>query len=141
MTEISFYTFAHDKLDVARRLATKAYAQGKQVLIYTTDAATAESIDRQLWTTPALSFVPHCRDGDALAGETPVLIGTRADALQHPDVIINLDREWPPAFARFERLLEIVGEDQTDREEGRARYRFYQERGYALNPIDLRNPT
>ena len=138
MTEITFYTFADSPLDVARRVAAKAHGQGKQVMIYAPDAAVADAIDRLLWTTPALSFVPHCRDSDALAGETPVLIGTNADALRQADVMINLHTEQPPTFARFERLVEIVGQDDAGREQGRARYRFYQTRGYALKTHDLR---
>ena len=138
MTEITFYTFADNPLDVARRVAAKAHGQGKQVMIYAPDAAVADTIDRLLWTTPALGFVPHCRDSDALAGETPVLIGANADALRQADVMINLHTEQPPTFARFERLVEIVGQDDAGREQGRARYRFYQTRGYALKTHDLR---
>lgn len=138
MTEITFYTFADDPLDVARRVAAKAYGQGKQVMIYAPDATSAAAIDRLLWTTPALGFVPHCRDGDALAGETPVLIGTDADALRQADVMINLHAEQPAGFARFERVVEIIGQDDAAREHGRARYRFYQARGYALKTHDLR---
>lgn len=138
MTEITFYTFADNPLDVARRVATKALGQGKQVMIYAPDAAVADAIDRLLWTTPALGFVPHCRVSDALASETPILIGADADALRQADVMINLHHEQPPAFARFERLVEIVGQDESGREQGRARYRFYQTRGYALKTHDLR---
>lgn len=138
MTEILFYTFAGNPLDVARRVAAKAHGQGRQVMIYAPDAAVADTIDRLLWTTPALGFVPHCRDSDALAGETPVLIGTDANALRSADVMINLHTEQPPAFARFERLVEIVGLDEAGVEAGRERYRFYKTRGYALQTHDLR---
>lgn len=138
MTEITFYTHAEDPLDVARRIAAKAFGQGKQVMIYAPDPAVADAIDRLLWTTPALGFVPHCRDSDPLANETPVLIGSSADAIRSADVMINLHREQPPAFARFERLVEIVGQDAGALEPGRARYRFYQTRGYALTTHDLR---
>lgn len=138
MTEISFYTFADNKLDVARKLAAKAYSQGKRVMIYAPEPEVADAIDRLLWTTPALGFLPHCRDSDTVSAETPVLIGINAAALAQADVMINLHHDWPPAFARFERLLEIVGQDKSDREQGRVRYRFYQERGYAITPIDLR---
>ncbi|MCA1978513.1 MAG: DNA polymerase III subunit chi [Thiobacillus sp.] len=138
MTEVLFYTFAADPLDVARRVAVKAHAQGKRVMIHTPDPATADAIDRLLWTTPALGFVPHCRDTDPLAAETPVLIGTQPDALPRADVMINLDTTAPPAFARFERLVEIIGQDVASRERGRERYRFYQSRGYALTTHDLR---
>jgi DNA polymerase-3 subunit chi len=138
VTEITFYTFADNPLDVARRVAAKALGQGRQVMIYAPDAAVADAIDRLLWTTPALGFVPHCRDSDALAAETPVLIGAHANALRQADVMINLHHEQPPAFARFERLVEIIGQDEAGREQGRARYRFYQARGYALETHDLR---
>jgi DNA polymerase III subunit chi len=138
VTEILFYTFADNPLDVARRVAAKAYSQGRQVMIYAPDAATADAIDRLLWTTPALGFVPHCRDTDVLAGTTPVLIGANADALCSADVMINLHSEQPPAFGRFERLVEIVGPDEDGREQGRERYRFYQARGYAMKTHDLR---
>jgi DNA polymerase III subunit chi len=138
VTEITFYTHADAPLDVARRIAAKAHGQGKQVMIYAPDAAVAAAIDRLLWTTPALGFVPHCRDSDALAAETPVLIGSDAAALRQADVMINLDSAQPPAFARFERLVEIVGLDEAGVEAGRERYRFYKARGYALKTHDLR---
>lgn len=141
MTEITFYTFADNPLDVARRIAAKAYSQGKQVMIYAPGTAVAHAIDRLLWTTPALGFVPHCLDSHALAGETPVLIGSCPDALRSADIMINLHTEQPPAFARFERLIEIIPQDEAGREQGRARYRFYQARGYALKTHDLRQPA
>ncbi|HUX32069.1 MAG TPA: DNA polymerase III subunit chi [Thiobacillus sp.] len=140
MTEILFYTHADAPLDVARRVAAKACGQGRQVMIYAPDAAVADAIDRLLWTTPAPGFVPHCRDTDPLAGETPVLIGTDSDALRSADVMINLHTGQPPAFARFERLVEIVGPDAAVVEQGRERWRFYKARGYALTTHDLRQP-
>ena len=139
MTEIRFYTFAENRLSVARQLAAKAVSRGMQVMIYTPDAGLAEKLDILLWTTPAQSFLPHCRDTHALAAYTPVLIGEQGDALGQADVMINLHHERPPAFSRFQRLLEIVSTQTEDIEQGRLRYRFYRERGYALSTIDLRN--
>lgn len=139
MTEVSFYTFAENRLTVARQLASKAAARGLQVMIYAPDKTLADAIDVLLWTTPPQSFVPHCRDTHALAAETPVLIGENADALSRADVMINLHHERPPAFSRFQRLLEIVSTDVQDIEQGRQRFRFYRERGYALTNVDLRS--
>ena len=138
MTEVSFYTHANDKLTVARQLTAKAVARGLQVMIYAPDAALADAIDVLLWTTPALSFLPHCRDTHPLATITPVLIGEHVDTLARADVMINLHQDRPPAFSRFQRLLEIVGTHTEDIEQGRVRYRFYRERGYALTNVDLR---
>ena len=140
MTEISFYTFADNKLTVARQLTAKAVARGLQVMLYTPDTALANKLDGMLWTTPAQSFLPHCKDTHALASQTPVLIGENVDALLQADVMINLHHERPAAFSRFGRLLEIVSTHDEDIEQGRQRYRFYRERGYALTTVDLRNP-
>lgn len=139
MTEVSFYTFAESKLTVARQLTTKALSRGLQVMLYAPDASVAEALDVLLWTTPALSFLPHCRDSHPLAAQTPVLIGEQAEKLAQADVIINLHHERPPVFSRFKRLLEIVGTDAEDIDQGRMRYRFYRERGYALTTVDLRS--
>lgn len=139
MTEISFYTFADNKLAVARQLTAKAVARHMQVMLYAPDSALAGTLDALLWTTPAQSFLPHCRDTHPLSVQTPVLIGDNTDALSQADLMINLHHDRPPAFSRFGRLVEIVTTDAEDVEQGRQRYRFYRERGYALTTIDLRN--
>lgn len=141
MTEISFYTFADDKLTVARQLTAKAFGRGLHVMLYAPDHALAQTLDTLLWTAPAQSFLPHCRDTHPLASQTPVLIGENVDVMPQADVMINLHHERPVAFSRFGRLLEIVGLAADDVEQGRQRYRFYRERGYALNTIDLRHPS
>lgn len=137
MTSIDFYFNAADKLQVACRLAGKAVAQGKRLLIYAPQADTAQRIDRMLWTWQATGFVPHCGAKDALACETPVLIVSATDADAAGDVLLNLAAETPPAFERFERLLELASQDDEDRRAARARYKFYRERGYRIADHDL----
>jgi DNA polymerase-3 subunit chi len=137
MTSIDFYFNAGDRLQVACRLAGKAMAQNKRVLIYAPDADTASRIDRLLWTWPATGFVPHCAAADPLAGETPVLIAADAESPGGCDVLLNLSAACPPHFERFERLLEVVGADDAERQAGRGRYRYYRDRGYAIANHDL----
>ncbi len=137
MTSVDFYFNAADKLQVACRLAAKALAQGKRLLICAPQPETAQDIDRMLWNWPATGFVPHCRAEDALAPETPVLIGAAADAAEGCDILLNLGAETPAAFERFERLLEVVARDDADRHAARERYRFYRERGYRVAHHDL----
>lgn len=137
MTQVDFYFNAENKLDVARKLAGKAYQSGLRALLYTSDARLANDLDAYLWTRDKLSFVPHVRCGHPLAGETPLLIGADAEAMASHDVLINLDAECPSCFSRFTRLLEVVGVDEADRQAGRQRYKFYKERGYALINHDL----
>jgi DNA polymerase-3 subunit chi len=137
MTRVDFYFNAANKLEVVRKLAAKAFQAGQCALLFTRDESVAQDLDSGLWTMPSLSFLPHVRCGHPLAPQTPVLIGDRADELRSPDLLINLSPEWPPCFSRFERLIEVVTQESDDRQAARQRYRFYQERGYALNSVDL----
>ena len=141
MTSIDFYFNAGDRLDVACRLAGKALQGKKRLLIYAPQAELAQKIDRLLWTSQAVSFIPHCYAHEPLAAATPVLIA--ADG-QPPvpagpacDVLLNLAAECPPFFERHERLLEIVAQDDEEKRAGRARYAFYRDRGYAIRNHDL----
>jgi DNA polymerase III subunit chi len=140
MTSIDFYFNAADKLQVACRLAAKALAQSKRLLIYAPHPETAQRIDRMLWTWPATGFVPHCAVHDPAAAGTPVLIAAGPEADSACEVLLNLHASTPPAFERFERLLEIVSADDDDRREARTRYRFYRERGYRIADHDLAGP-
>ena len=135
MTSIDFYFNAEDRLQVACRLAGKAMKQNQRLLIYAPDAETASRIDKLLWTSPATGFVPHCAVHAPLAAETPVLIGSGDEAPEGCEVLLNLGSDCPPHFERFTRLLEVVSE--TDKEAGRARFRFYRERGYKITNHDL----
>jgi len=137
MTRVDFYFNAADKLQVACRLAGKALAQGKRLLVYVPEPDAAQRLDRMLWTWPATGFVPHCAAHDPLAAETPVLIAGDADGLRDAEVLLNLSHDTPPAFERFERLLEVVARDDGDRQAARGRYRFYRDRGYAIADHDL----
>ena len=113
-------------------LAAKAYAKAGKLVVYSPDAKVLADFDRNLWTFQATGFVPHCFADSPLAAETPIVLASSGDALPHHDVLLNLADEWPPFFSSFERLLEIVATDETDKELARARYSFYKKRGYEI---------
>ncbi len=52
-------------------------------------------------------------------------------------MIVNLDREQPAFFSRFERMVEVVASEDDDLEAGRRRWKFYKDRGYPLSRHDL----
>jgi len=137
VTQVDFYVHADDKVQTAVRLATKAYQLGRRLTVYCTDRTTTEHLDRVLWTTPAIAFVPHCRADDALAAATPVVIDSSGSDPQNDDVLLNLDAERPPYFSRFHRLIEIVAGDDEDKQRARERYKFYRDRGYEIRTHDL----
>lgn len=140
MTRVDFYYDVPNKLAIAVKLAHKAFSQRLPLAIYTSQPPLAEQIDRLLWTQPALGFLPHCRADAPLAAETPVLIAETPAALERlpqDELLINLDDDVPPGFARFKRLIEIVGREEEDKTPGRARFKFYKDRGYEINRHDL----
>ncbi len=141
MTRIDFYFNAPSKIDVARKLATKAFNAGQNVLVYTPDPALAQALDTAFWTAQQLSFLPHVRCGHPLARRTPILIGAESDELASADILINLAEQPPEFFGRFTRLLEVVSGEDADRERARARYRFFKQRGYPLETHDLAEMT
>ena len=132
MTKIDFYSGSSDKLQTACRLVAKVVQKGLKVMVYTDDVATADQIDKLLWTFSATEFIPHCRAGDKLADVTPVIVGHDATRIPHDDVLLNLAVENPSFFSRFHRLIEIAGSTPEDTGAARKRYRFYQDRGYEI---------
>ncbi|QSN61874.1 DNA polymerase III subunit chi [Caballeronia sp. M1242] len=131
MTRIDFHTNVGDPLAYACRLARKAYASGRSLVVLA-DPARLAAFDEQLWTFAPLEFVPHCMAKSALAQETPVVLAADLDDVPHHQVLVNLGAPVPAQFARFERLVEIIGDDADELAAGRERFRFYRDRGYAI---------
>ena len=137
MTQVFFYHGAADKIAAACALLSGAYAKKKPVLVYALENAVANSVDRMLWTHAALSFVPHCRADSPLAAETPILITDTLETIPYDERLMNLSREIPPGFSRFESLIEVVGQEESDRAAARDRVKFYKDRGYEVRYFDL----
>ena len=131
MTEIDFYS-GGDKLHTACRLVAKAVRKDLKVMIYASDVATLEGIDKLLWTFSPMDFIPHCRADHKLADVTPVILGHDTKKIPHDEVLLNLDSDNPSFFSRFHRLIEITGTTPEDTHAARKRYRFYQDRGYQI---------
>jgi DNA polymerase-3 subunit chi len=137
VTRVDFYILENDARDgrfgLACRIAEKAWETGHRVLIHTASREQARRMDSLLWTFRDRSFVPHGLLGEADPALTPVLIGHGTDAGDEHDVLINLGDRIPPFFSGFDRVIEPVDSDENVRTASRERYRFYRDRGYALN--------
>lgn len=131
MTRIDFHTNVGDPLAYACRLARKAYASGRALVVLAEPTRLA-AFDEQLWTFSPLEFVPHCMAKSPLAQDTPVVLASDLDGVPHHQVLVNLGAPVPAQFARFERLIEIVGNEGDELAAGRERFRFYRDRGYAI---------
>jgi DNA polymerase III subunit chi len=132
MTRIDFHTNVGDSLAYACRLVRKAYLAGEQAIVLA-EPARLRAFDAMLWTFSPLDFVPHCMAESPLAAGTPIVLTSDLEQAPHHRVLLNLGAAVPAQFARFERLLEVVGDAPDELASGRERYRYYRDRGYALN--------
>jgi len=137
LTQVFFYHGAADKIAAACALLSGAYAKKKPMLVYAVENEVASSVDRMLWTKGALSFVPHCRADSPLAAETPILITDDLENIAQDERLMNLSHEIPPGFARFQSLIEVVGQDEADRLAARDRVKFYKDGGHEVRYFDL----
>lgn len=137
MTRISFLYGASDRIQSAAQWLQQAWRQRQAVLVYVPDADAAARLDRILWTQPALSFVPHCRSDSPVAGETPILLVEHLDDPVQENCLLNLSNELPSTFSRFAHMVEIVSTDDADRLPARERFKFYRDRGYAIENRDI----
>jgi DNA polymerase-3 subunit chi len=137
VTKIDFYTGSTDKLRTACQLSHKAMQNGVRVILSTPDSATAEALDKLLWQFSPTSFIPHCRSDAKDISLYPVVINNSNDQFPHFDLLISLHENNVPFFSRFERVIEIVGQDAEDSRMGRERFKFYRDRGYELSHTDL----
>jgi len=139
MTRVGFYVVqAADqgqRLQVAARLADKAFQQGHRIFINAVDETQARSLDELLWSFRPASFLPHGLHGQEHADS--IAIGWGQEPENHNDLLINLQLNIPRFFSRFARVAEVVTQDPASLEALRASWKFYQERGYQLEKHDL----
>ena len=114
----------------------KARAAQCRIVLLARDAAQQAELDEALWAFSATDFLPHViqtAPSHPHAGDTPIiLVADDETELPHHHVLINLSGRTPAHFARFERMFEIISDDEADKAAGRDRYRYYKDRGYPL---------
>lgn len=140
MTRIDFYlTQTTQKERFVCKLAEKAFRLGHAIYILAPDEASARVLDDLLWVFSPGSFVPHRLHlpEQTTSAQEPVLIGQHEPPESHHDVLISLWPQVPPFFSRFQRLLELVGDDDQEKVHSRERFRFYRDRGYPLETHPL----
>lgn len=137
MTQVDFYILeepgAPARNQLVCKVADKAFRNGHRVYVYAGDRQQVQEIDQLLWTFSQGSFAPHeAYSGTVTNEQTPILIGDREAPESWHDVLISLVDEVPAFFSRFERVIEVVAGDEEHKKNARERFRFYRDRGYAL---------
>ncbi|RZL67600.1 MAG: DNA polymerase III subunit chi [Variovorax sp.] len=141
MTGIDFHFNAPDKVLHACRLLRKAVRLNDEArLVVIGEAEALDAVDAALWAFSAVDFVAHCRSDSApeMVARSPVLLlDAGAVPPAHRQVLVNIGKALPAGFERFERLIDIVSDEAEDRQIGRARWKHYASRGYAIAAHDF----
>ena len=139
MTRIDFYVVktagADARLNVAERLTEKALGRGHRIFINCESAEQLSALDSYLWEFKAASFVPHEVAGNHT--DERVVLGFEQGPETHNDVLINLALSPPSYFAQFERVAEVVTQDEASLDALRSAWRHYRDRGYPLQKHEL----
>lgn len=139
MARVDFYVLESGPCEAAEhfvcRLVGRVFAASERLWIRVTDEAAATALDTRLWTFDELSFIPHARPDDPVAGETPILIAPDLPDAGVPSVILNLSEDPVDTLpdGNAVRLLEVVFGDPPGRARGRERWAHYQAAGHTLN--------
>lgn len=140
MAQATFYLIAKprfrgDPLRLVCELARRAFESGQRALILARSVEQAEQLDEKLWDFDESAFVPHQIAGDEDDTITPVLIV--APGVQTPDrtLVINLRDECAPG--RFERVLEVIPDDEAQRAGSRERWKAYKVAGIEVAKHDM----
>lgn len=142
MTRIEFYSNVANKQDLLASLVEKALLKRRQVTVFTENVSSAAEASECLWQQQAASFLPHVMATHPHAAKTSIIIvcknnaSGQLDTVIQDELLINLTAQEPQFFSRFTHLIEMVGDDESDKQNGRLRYKFYRDRGYEIRHID-----
>jgi len=141
VTHIDFYILADSapqcREQLACRLTEKVYLMGHSVYLHTESHTHAALMDDLLWTYKAGAFLPHTILDSESGDPSPILIGCDTEPPVQTHLLINLSSQVPMFFSRFERVAEVVDENNDNKKSGRERFRFYRDRGYTLKSHQL----
>ncbi|UZE94982.1 DNA polymerase III subunit chi [Alkalimarinus alittae] len=133
-----------DRLSFLARLIEKATRLGHNIYIHTSHSQQATEIDDYLWTYKIESFLPHELNSADVSSvpitSAPITIGFSEDCGSHNDLLINLANELPPFYKKFDRIAEIVIQNESVLKTLRDHYRQIKKDGTEALIHDFRKP-
>jgi len=138
--QVNFYLLSTNSVEsrllTACRLVDKALQAGQRVFIQLENDTDAQACDEWLWSFKAESFIPHHRLGDGQFIDAPVLLGLKTP-VEADGVLLNLSTRAPQGLAQFQRVLEVIANDEQLKQAGRSRWQYYRQQGFRLEKYDL----
>lgn len=141
MTEVSFHVNLGEPVAYACRLLRKAASSGARVVVVG-EPEQLRALDQALWTFSPQDFLPHGVMGataPAVLARSPIVLAPQAAGSPHQQVLVNLASELPAGFEAFERLIELVGREESALQAARTRWKHYAARGYPVHKVDQKD--
>jgi DNA polymerase-3 subunit chi len=149
--KISFYVLSESKAQdflgfICQLTQTALNKSAQSLLILVDDETLLSTLDTALWAQDATSFIPHqclldvdfkATDSDTNNSLAPVLLGNHMLA-DFNGIVLNTTTRPVNDFmaatnnAKPSRVLELIRPDATSTQEGRNKYKSYQQLGYEL---------
>ncbi len=140
MPRSDFYILPTDDPQARRRflckVLEKVYTLGHRVYIRAGDETSARQLDELLWEFRTDAFLPHSLIAEQL--NSAIEIGYGDSLPEHRDVYVNLELEVADVALGFERIIEVVVQQQDILDATRANYRRYKQQGYEIRMNDMR---
>ena len=138
MTQIDFFSNAPNRVEYVARLLSKVQQKGQNAVVYGSESVLS-TLSNVLWRSEG--FLAHelvLNDQDSLDNIAPfILTACEYDHWPHHQVLINLTDTQPTFFAQFERLIEIVPNEDEPKQKARDRWQSYKHTGYVLKHHDI----
>lgn len=140
MTRVDFYILENGDMAASEafacRVIEKAFRNGHRIFVHTASAIDSQRLDDLLWTFRPGSFVPHYHapnSATASIAKSTVVISHQFDLATDADMLVNLSGHTPARLDGFQRVAEVIADDENAKLAARQRFRQYREQGSELH--------
>ena len=134
MTHIEFIFNVVDKTRLALGLTEHLIRRNRSALIYFEDQKAIDHFSLALLEKEF--FMPHLIEENAFLNKLSLTL-SKVDLMD--DTLINFASKEIKGFSRYQKMYELVGNDDEDKKSARERYRFYKDCGYQIDSMDVSN--
>jgi DNA polymerase-3 subunit chi len=137
-TEIAFHFNVPNKVAYTCKLLRKATLAGARLAVLA-PADVLVRLDNALWALSPQDFIAHVRmpSTEQVLERTSVVLSEEVAQLSGYGVLVNLGAPIPQGFEGFARVIEIVTQEEADRQAARARWKHYEAGGHPIVRHDV----
>ncbi len=132
--EPGFQVPAH--FNFACQIIADLFSRGRRVFVFTDNQEDAHQIDELLWGFDPERFIPHNLAGEGPKQGAPIEISWLPPTNRRM-TLINLSTNTPGFINQFNEIIDFVPADDTLKQQARARYVNYRQKGCQLSTTQV----